>query len=186
MDIMNHKIKFIRAVIDKVIRIVNRPIAEIHAAMDRLLIPHDIYQKSKTRNLSEEGIAELMATVAAKERERNIIQQTPTSQMWLNDLDEFEAAYRKEYSLKSKDSFVNAEYIPAKSLTLFPSSSDSTPKSGRQPVKPIVPVVKSTVTRPVVRSPAPLTLKPVVRSPRPLMLKLETSPPSSLTLNVTS
>lgn len=99
---MRHKIAFIQAVINGQIHIINRKIAAIRVEMDQLGIPHEIYEGSKTRHLSEDDIAAFMDQIAAKEQERVVIEQTTPAQMWLRDLDEFEEEYRTVFGLRKQ------------------------------------------------------------------------------------
>jgi len=115
---LNHKIRFIRAVINKEIRIINRKISDIRAAMDILGIPHEIYESSKTRNLSEDDILSFTNQIAAKENERSIIEQITPEQMWLRELDELEEIYLNIYGLKKQ----------AITLALSPQSKIPFPK----------------------------------------------------------
>jgi len=109
---LTHKITFIRAVISTEILIINRKISQIHEAMDKLNIPHAIYETSKTRNLSEDDIETLLKQIKDKQDERDVIEQTPITKMWLADIDELEAKYRSVYSMKQK---VLSLVVPKKS-----------------------------------------------------------------------
>lgn len=97
---MNHKIRFIQAVINKEILIINRKKATIYEALDNLGIPHEIYDKSMNHHLSEDDIQDLINKIAEKEALRLSIQQTTLEQMWIKELDEFEEVYRSVYNLK--------------------------------------------------------------------------------------
>lgn len=118
---LKHKIQFIQGVISGQINIVNCRVADVHAAMDQLNIPHEIYKKSKTRNLSQEEITELTNQIAAKEREYEELNQTSIEQMWLNDLQELETVYRNTYGFKKEQVTLNLK--PPKSN--FPESVTS-------------------------------------------------------------
>ena len=98
--IMNHKIRFIQAVINKEIRIINRKKATIYEALDSMGIPHEIYDKSMNHHLSEDDITDLMQKIATKENERAIMQQTTPEQIWIRELNELEDAYRSVYGLR--------------------------------------------------------------------------------------
>lgn len=104
---LKHKIQFIQGVINGQINIVNCRVADVHAAMDQLNIPHEIYKKSKTRNLSQEEITELTNQIAAKEREYEQLNQTTPEQMWLSDLQELETVYRNTYGIKKPQVTLN-------------------------------------------------------------------------------
>lgn len=100
---LNHKIRFIQAVISKEIRVVNRSIDEIREGMARIQVPFQIYEKSKIRNLSEDDITKLRETIAAKEAERREIEQISPAQMWLRELDELEQEYNRVYPTSAKN-----------------------------------------------------------------------------------
>ena len=116
---MNHKIRFIRAVINKDIRIINRKVAEIRAGMEALDIPYEVYEGSKTRNLSEDDIDVLIRQIAVKQAERDLLEQTSAAQIWLNELDELENVYRHTYGIKK----------PGITLTLGPKPRNSFPET---------------------------------------------------------
>ena len=117
---MNHKIRFIRAVINKEIRIINRKVAEIRDAMTALDIPYEVYEGSKTRNLSEDDIQVLMNQIAVKQAERDLLEQTSPSQIWLNELDDLENVYRRVYGIKKPGITLT---LGAKPRNSFPETS---------------------------------------------------------------
>ena len=141
--VMRHKINFIRAVISKEIRIINRKVVDIHAAMDRLNIPHEIYEGSKTRNLSEDDIQKFLEEIASKEQQRASLEQTTIEQMWLRDLAQLEEQYRRVYGIKppvitltigpAKNAFPETAAVP-KTLAMELNTIKPQP---RQPAKPI-------------------------------------------------
>src|SRR5579862_2492865 len=138
---MNHKMRFIRAVIDKEIIIVNRPVKEIHTIMDKLGIPHDIYANSKTRGLSEDGIAELAQEISVKQQERAVIEQTSHKQMWVTDLDLLEKEYCKEYNVKNNNIALNIT-TPKIVVKKEPKTIPAFP--GKMTIPTIKPSIKST------------------------------------------
>jgi DNA topoisomerase-2 len=97
---MTHKIRFIQAVINKEIRIINRKKATIYEALDAIGIPHEIYDKSMNHHLSEDDITRLNELIAVKRQELEMINNTSPEQMWIRDLDELEPAYRSIYGIK--------------------------------------------------------------------------------------
>lgn len=96
---LHHKIRFVRAVIDKELIIVNTKIALIRERLARLGIPYEIYENSKTRNLSEDDILTLQQQIANKEAEYHAMAATTPEQLWSNDLDDLERAYRAHYKI---------------------------------------------------------------------------------------
>lgn len=100
--VLNHKIQFIRAVINKEIRVMNRKKAEIMEHMDRLGIPRELLNTTKISNCTEDEIVALNAQIEAKEMERTIMEQTTPENIWLRELDELEDVYRTVYGLKKQ------------------------------------------------------------------------------------
>jgi len=96
---LNHKIRFIQAVISGEVMIVNRKKSTIHAAMDILGIPHEIYGGSM-QLLSEDDILVLMNQLAEKQAEKTAMENSTPTELWLKDIEELEAAYRSEFGLK--------------------------------------------------------------------------------------
>lgn len=175
ITVMNHKIRFIRAVINKEIRIINRKVADIHASMDLLGIPHEIYELSKTRNLSEDDIANLTAQIAAKEQERLLLEQTTPEQIWLRELDELEHVYRSVYNTKKEP----------KTLTLGVQPNKPFPET----IKGKPPVTLATMNIPVQRR-QPAKPANTVTSPRTIQLTIipatkPTTTTTPLNLNIT-
>lgn len=147
---MTQKIRFIQAVINKEIRLINKTKASIYEGLDKLGIPHDIYDKSMNHHLSQDDITALTAQIASKEAERTIMEQTTPEQIWIRELDELEAVYRSVYDMKKqpitltlgpqpKESFPGGPVKPNdRSLTMgnFATIANQ-PKRRRQPAKAI-------------------------------------------------
>ena len=100
IETLNHKIRFIRAILDKEIRIKNRKTAETKARMAELGIPGELLDSTSLRHLSEEDIAALMAKIQAKTAEIQTLLGTTPEQMWTRELDELERVYRLVYKEK--------------------------------------------------------------------------------------
>lgn len=99
---MHYKMKFNNAVnVTKEIVIINGDEDEIHTKMDILGIPHKIYDGSM-RSINKRQVEVLAKSIAAKEQERTIIEQTSIKAMMLSELEAFEQAYRKEYKIKDE------------------------------------------------------------------------------------
>lgn len=97
IDILNHKIRFIQAVINKEILVIDQKKVFVYQAMDVLGIPHEIYDRSMLGHLSKDDIESFTAKILEKETQRDNIIQTPVQQIWLNELDELESVYRSIY-----------------------------------------------------------------------------------------
>jgi len=91
---LNHKITFIQAVINGEIVIINKKKSSIYEGLDKLNIPHEIYDKSMNHHLSVDDITDLQALIADKHKEHDIINNTTIQDMWLNELTELEVAYK--------------------------------------------------------------------------------------------
>ena len=92
---LNHKIQFIQAVINGQISIINKKKSSIYEALDKLLIPHEIYDKSMNHHLSEDDITDLNLLISEKQKEHDIIKETRIEKIWLNELAELEEAYKQ-------------------------------------------------------------------------------------------
>lgn len=97
---MNYKIKFYRAVIDKEIKVRNVKIAYVHEKMDERGIPHEIYSRAGLNSISEDKIIELLKEIENKQQERADLEKLTIQEMWLQDLNEFETVYRREFKIK--------------------------------------------------------------------------------------
>jgi DNA topoisomerase-2 len=96
---MQDKIRFIIAVINGELLVMNRPKAEVLANMRHLQLPEPLYTKVKIRNCSVEEINELNGKIQNNLRLLDICRANTASGMWLQDLAEFERAYRQYYKM---------------------------------------------------------------------------------------
>jgi hypothetical protein len=92
---LNHKIQFIQAVINGQISIINKKKASIYETLDKMSIPHEIYDKSMNHHLSEDDITDLKQLIVEKQKEHDIIKETRIEKIWLNELTELEEAYKQ-------------------------------------------------------------------------------------------
>jgi DNA gyrase/topoisomerase IV subunit B len=126
---LTHKIRFIRAVINKEIHVMNRKKVEIMEAMDALSIPRELLKTTKISECTEDEVIDLTNDIAVKEGELNTILQTTPQSMWLHDLDELERAYRSVYVAKDPQKVMSSSLENA---TAFPQGlSTSVRKQGR-------------------------------------------------------
>ena len=139
IEIMNHKMRFVRAVLDKVIRVMNRPKIEILEGMDRLQIPRNIYDKSKLRHFSEDDINKMRNKAAKMQEEHDILENTTIQQLWLSDLNDLEKAYKSVYKLNNPIKLQlgqpvkrNTKPFPNQNgiVTMIPDESPTTPPTG--------------------------------------------------------
>lgn len=99
---LQHKIRFIQAVRNKEINLIDAEIDHIYATMDQLQIPHDIYDKAQVRILSKNDIDSLLKKITDKETEQAQLEAITPQQLWLNDLQDFENAYLRMLSANKK------------------------------------------------------------------------------------
>ena len=142
---LEHKIRYIRAVIDGVILIINKRKASIYAGLDELGIPREIYDKSMNHHLSEDDIDGFMNLIQNKINERQILENTSTSEMYLKDLDEFENKYCNIYGGRKKGGPISLSINPSsfpvgkESSKLFLSTNKySPPKVNNQGINLVI------------------------------------------------
>lgn len=97
IEYMENKIKFIKAVIDKIIKVRNVKKAAVYAKMDELEIPHKIYDNTSLTNISIDDIDKLEREITRKQEELDELQNLSIQQIWLNELDELETKYHSIY-----------------------------------------------------------------------------------------
>jgi DNA topoisomerase-2 len=100
---LQHKVRFIQAVRNKEINLVDCEIDDIYTIMDRLQIPRDIYNNAHVRVLSKNDISSLTQQIVNKQTEKEQLEQITPQQLWLNDLQELENAYLRMLSDSKKD-----------------------------------------------------------------------------------
>ena len=134
--------KFVQLVVDEKITVVAARKA-VKAEIALHDIPEETYKKSSGYNYNQEGLDELAKHIEVKRLEHEKISATSAEQMWLDDLDAFEVAYRKIYKI-SKD--VVRDVVRNTPKVAFPKISElKAPVRGRkvaikQPSpKPVVP-----------------------------------------------
>ena len=142
IQILNDKIRFIRAVINKEIRVMNRRKAEIMENMDRLGISRDLLTKTNISNFTEDEIEASITLIASKEAERANIESLSPEQTWINELNELENTYRSEYGLKKEQITLNiVKVVDPKTF------QNTTPEEVRQPAQAIMPNVGAPIKR---------------------------------------
>lgn len=177
---LHHKINFIRAVINKQLLIINRKISDIRSDLTNLSIPYEIYETSRTRNLSEDDIVNLNSLIHQKEAERSLLEQTSISDIWLKELEEFETVYKSIYSIKTLSVSTPTDLSP------FPSDHSSSltnlpkPKRASRKSKPTVTEESSTFAPKSNRR----TKAPVHNSSLSLNLVSKPESNSSITLQI--
>ena len=104
---LNDKIRFITAVLKgnelrqeihgETIIIFKRTKAQIYPQMKALQLPTDLLKKTNLANCTEDEIAKSITEIEKISAARQRIVDTKSEQLWLNDLNEFLAAYHKHY-----------------------------------------------------------------------------------------
>ena len=92
------KMAFIQAVNEKKI-IPGMKKKDIFVRMDELGLQKELLDKISIANLSHDDVIKLQNEIDQIERNIIIIRNTRTIDMWLNDIDAFETAYRRYYKL---------------------------------------------------------------------------------------
>lgn len=65
----------------------------IYKQMDKLEIPHTIYDNIQLKKLDEDSITDLEKEIADLEEEKRILEETPVEKIWLRELKEFKEKY---------------------------------------------------------------------------------------------
>jgi DNA topoisomerase-2 len=90
--------RFLRAVaIDKILIIIDRPDAEVKAAMEALGLPEYLLD-IKSRKLTKEGVAETVNNRISLEQKYSELYQRDVRDIWREEIREFMTEYRKHYS----------------------------------------------------------------------------------------
>jgi len=94
------KIRFIKAVRDNVIVLRNSKFDVNYPLMDNLGLPRELLDKTKAGSFSEEEIARLLKEQTEAETKYREINAILPQNMWYEDLEIFEKAYRNKYKVK--------------------------------------------------------------------------------------
>lgn len=97
ITLLHNKIRFILAVINGEILVMNRRKAEIMENMDKMAIPRDLLNVVKIVNCTYEEVEEMRKNIADKENQMRVLEAISPQQMWMNDLEEFEKMYNQVY-----------------------------------------------------------------------------------------
>ena len=92
-----HKIRFIRAIIDKEIEVMGRKKAMVLPRMQELGLPPELLTNTRISNCTEEEIQSLQDEIDQLNVRRQSYINTSATILWLADLDEFENAYCRYY-----------------------------------------------------------------------------------------
>jgi len=97
IQVDNDKIRFILAVIEKRLDVMNRPMAEILGNMDILNIPRDVYKKVKIRNCNQEEVNALQQQIITRQADHDRLFAQSAQQTWSAELEQLEARYVQNY-----------------------------------------------------------------------------------------
>lgn len=101
------KMRFIQAYIDKKIRIKNRKDSDVLKTLQDLDLPESLLNTS-LKALTKEKIDELANDIENDQKQYNLLEKRTPSEIWLQDLEEFETEYHRHYNEdgSSKDNVV--------------------------------------------------------------------------------
>lgn len=94
----HHKMNFILAIKEGRLIVINRKKADIIADMTKLGLPEDLLKNTKVHSLTEDDIEKIRNKIIASTNDFNKLNNTSIQELWLQDLQEFEAMYDKFYA----------------------------------------------------------------------------------------
>lgn len=141
-EIDRHDIKarFIRAILDHQIEIFDgqtgRPIKKsvILTQMHQLGFPSELLSSTTLTHLSEDDITSLLDKINTLTQERIVYEQTPPTDLWIKDIDEFMAEYNRHYDPNAKHVPV-VRAVSASTTKRKKTQGKSQSKAKRQPRK---------------------------------------------------
>jgi len=89
--------KFLKLIINREIKIINRKKDDIKNDMNKYDIPNYLLDKIKLSNLSEDDLENLDTLLKKKEKLIDELEQLNIKTMWFNELDELEKIYLAKY-----------------------------------------------------------------------------------------
>lgn len=96
----NDKIRFILAVIKKEIRVLNKKKVDIRAQMRAMNIPEYLLEKVRLKSCTNDEVQLLITKIKKMHEEINTLKNKSPENLWLDDLNDLEDAYRKVYNIK--------------------------------------------------------------------------------------
>jgi len=96
-DEIKNKMKFLKLIINREIKIINRKKDDIKNDMNKYDIPNYLLDKIKLSNLSEDDLENLDTLLKKKEKLIDELEQLNIKTMWFNELDELEKIYLAKY-----------------------------------------------------------------------------------------
>jgi DNA topoisomerase-2 len=96
IDKLTIQIRFIEAIKNKIINI-NDTIENIYAKLDELKINRDIYDNARIKSLNKNETGALQNQINNYQKEYDELIKLTPADIWLNDLDQLETAYKKIY-----------------------------------------------------------------------------------------
>lgn len=92
---LEHKVAFIRAIIEKQLIVIDNDETSIAKRMQELGIPYEVINSINMKSCTKEGIAKRANEIAKLRETYNEIDRTSPESMFLTDLDELQQAYDK-------------------------------------------------------------------------------------------
>lgn len=89
---LNHRVKFIKAVLAKELIVEKRSKVLIYEDLDKLEIPHEIYDKSKTKHFCNEELEKLKENINKILNEKETLISTSEKRIWYSELEQLEKA----------------------------------------------------------------------------------------------
>lgn len=93
-----NRIKFIQAVVNGKLQIINNTIDKIYSVLNELDIPKEIYENSRAKNFSIEDVNFYTELVTKKQKELEEIEKIDPCFIWLSELDELRTVCNKYLS----------------------------------------------------------------------------------------
>ena len=119
---LQRKLAFVTAINERKINVIGG-IAKsaIFTQMDAAGFDRALLKGVTFSNISIDDIRELESKIADRIGKRKVVEETPAVDMWLADLDRFEAAYRRHYKIKAVRRFGIAVTVPALADVAIPT-----------------------------------------------------------------
>jgi DNA topoisomerase-2 len=99
ITVTSRKAELIKAIVDQRLVVFGRAMSDVLADADRMGLDGETFKSLTLTSCTRDKIDELEATIRSLQEEHSLLDQKSPGQMWLEDLDEFEDAYRKHEKL---------------------------------------------------------------------------------------
>lgn len=109
IDKADVKIRFIRAVLDDVIIVKGRKKSQLIPQMESMGFPSDLLKSVNLGHLTDDDIVDLTNEINELVSQRDNIINTPSSQIWLKDIEDFLEVYNKYYKNVITECIINPD-----------------------------------------------------------------------------